>query len=174
MLAVLVLQAAPVSAGGPGSTQSGPVYKARLFRAEIPPAHEVGVTRIGVILPPKAQVVKVEAFIVDKDYGRRTDGWGRGRCDLESGQCPLPATGIARLTRSGTDVDQEVAADFVNFSDSETRYGKLRVVFLPIGSLRKTYRPKSCIVRAVCGFAGPVETDMFTPDPDDKVVILPD
>ena len=164
----------PALGGGLGGTTSGPVYKVRVFRAEIPPAREAGITRIGVILPPKARVVKVEAFIVDEDYGRRTDGWSRGACDFDSGACILPETGVARLTRAGSPIDQEVAADFVNLDDERVRYGKLRVVFQPVGSLRKTYRPKSCIVRTECGFAGPVETGLFAPDPERPVIIVPD
>lgn len=168
------IPATPVLAGGVGSTKSGPVYKVRVFRAEIPPAGVAGFTRIGVILPPKAKVVKVEAFITDRDYGRRTDGWGNGRCDMLTGDCPLSQTAVARLTRGGTAVDQEVSADFINMSESEMRYGKLAVVFLPIGSLRKTYRPKTCVMRIECGFAGPVDDYGFVPEPDDQIIVLPD
>jgi hypothetical protein len=164
----------PANGGGLGGTTSGPVYKVRVFRAEIPPAREAGITRIGVILPPKARVVKVEAFIVDQDYGRRTDGWRRGACDFDSGTCALPESRVARLTRAGSPVDQEVAADFLNLDDHRIRYGKLRVVFQPVGSLRKTYRPKSCIMRTECGFAGPAEGALFAPDPEQPVIIVPD
>lgn len=174
LLALIACAAGSASAGGLGGTTSGPVYKVRVFRAEVPPAREAGITRIGVILPPKARVVKVEAFIVDRDYGRRTDGWSRGACDFDSGTCPLPATRVARLTRAGSPVDQEVAADFLNLDDERVRYGKLRVVFQPVGSLRKTYRPKSCIMRSECGFAGPVESDLFAPDAGQRVIINPD
>ena len=174
LLVLLTGAVGPVKGGGLGGTTSGPAYKVRVYRAEIPPAREAGVMRIGVILPPKARVVKVEAFIVDRDYGRRTDGWGRGACNLETGACPLPETGVARLTRAGSPVDQEVAADFLNLDDHRVRYGKLRVVFQPVGSLRKTYRPKSCLMRSECGFAGPVESALFAPDPERRVIIVPD
>lgn len=174
LLVALAGASGPARGGGLGGTTSGPVYKVRVFRAELPPARDAGITRIGVILPPKARVVKVEAFIVDRDYGRRTDGWGQGACDLDTGACPLPDTRVTRLTRAGSPVDQEVAADFVNLDDRQVRYGKLRVVFQPVGSLRKTYRPRSCIMRSECGFAGPVETELFSPDPAKRVIIVPD
>jgi hypothetical protein len=152
LLPLAALLAAPaVLADGMG-TNSGPVFMQRSFSGEVPSAEDGRVLRLGVILPPKSKVVKVEAFMNEEDQGRSVGGWDA--CDLETGECQVPDGRVENLARVDSDVDVEVAASFVNSHPEDTQWAKLKVTFLPQGNVRKTYRPKECYMRSRCGFAG--------------------
>lgn len=152
-LAALTLPAAVGHAGWSGTNLSK-VFMVRMYTSEVPSAavEEGRYVRIGVILPPKSKVVKVEAFMDEEDFGRSIDEWSE--CDLSSGACEIDDVQVDGLARVNTEQDVQILANFWNFHASQPRYAKLKVTFMPVGNPRKTYRPKECWLRTECGYAG--------------------
>lgn len=169
LLPLAALLAVPTALADPAGTSSGPVFLVRSFSGEVPSAADGRVLRLGVILPPKSRVVKVEAFMNEEDQGRRVGAWHA--CDLETGECQVPDGRVENLARVDSDVDVEVAASFVNSHPEDTQWAKLQVTFLPQGNIRKTYRPKECYMRSRCGFAGYMtgQRDGLPPDMELRV-----
>jgi hypothetical protein len=152
-LAALALPAGISHAGWTG-TNHRQLFMVRMYTSEVPSAvvEEGRYVRIGVILPPKSKVVKVEAFMDEQDFGRSLDRWSH--CDLSSGACEIDDVQVDGLARVNTERDVQILANFWNFHESQPRYAKLKVTFMPVGNPRKTYRPKHCWLRTECGYAG--------------------
>ena len=142
-----------------GQVTSGPIFFVRIYTSEIPSTvvDEGQYVRIGVILPPASKVAKVEAFIDDHDYGRSMDRWHP--CDFKTGECELSDARVTGLSRTNSATEVVITADFWNMHSESARFGKLRVTFLPIGSMKKNYLPKECWLRIECGFAGWMDRD---------------
>jgi hypothetical protein len=156
-LTLLILTAVAL----PGSVWAGlagtghrQIFMIRTYTSEVPSAvaDEGRYIRVGVILPPKSKVVKVEAYMDEQDFGRSVDRWHH--CDFDEGHCDVAATRVDGLSRINTDKDVQILANFWNFHETEPRYAKLKVTFMPVGNPRKTYRPKECWLRTECGYAG--------------------
>jgi hypothetical protein len=139
---------------GLNGAASRQIFMVRIYTSEVPSTvlEEGRYVRVGVILPPKSKVVKVEAFMDEEDFGRSTDAWRR--CDLELGDCELGAARVDGLARINTEQDVQILANFWNHHESASRYAKLKVTFMPVGNPRKTYRPKRCWLETECGYAG--------------------
>ncbi len=141
-------------ASGISGAMSRPALMARIYTSEVPSSvmDEGQFLRIAVIIPPRAEVASVEAFMDEEDYGRSTDRWLP--CDLQTGECEVEGGRIEGLRRLEFPDHGEVLLDFWNEHPAESRYAKLRVLFRPRGSLRKTYVPKECWLQIECGYAG--------------------
>jgi hypothetical protein len=152
-LAALVLPGA-VSHAGLTGTGHRQIFMVRIYTSEVPSAvlEEGRYVRVGVILPPKSRVVKVEAFMDEQDHGRSIDRWRD--CDLDSGDCEINGVRVDGLARVNTEKDVQILANFWNFHETRPRFAKLKVTFMPIGNPRKTYHPKACWLRTECGYAG--------------------
>jgi len=145
----------------PGSVWAGlagtghrQIFMVRTYTSEVPSAvaEEGRYVRVGVILPPKSKVVKVEAYMDEQDFGRSVDRWHH--CDFDEGRCDIASTRVDGLSRINTDQDVQILVNFWNFHDTESRYAKLKVTFMAVGNPRKTYRPQECWLRTECGYAG--------------------
>lgn len=150
-LLLLLLVSAPAAADRAGTTTS-PVFMVRTYSGEVPSAQDGRVLRLGVILPPKSKVVKVEAYMDQEDRGNRVGAWGD--CDVETGECDTEHGRMEGLERVVSESDVEVSASFVNSHPDETHWAKLKVTFLPWGNIARTYEPRECVMRTRCGFAG--------------------
>lgn len=141
-----------------GSGTSGamgrPALMARIYTSEVPSSaiDEGQFIRMAVIIPPRAEVANVEAFMDVENYGRSIDRWRP--CDLETGDCDVEGGRVEGLRRLEYPDRGEVLLDFWNAHPSEPRFAKLRVTFRPQGNLKKTYVPKECWLRTECGYAG--------------------
>ena len=153
VLTVVLLTTAATPAVA-GQVTSGPIFFVRIYTSEIPSAvvDEGRYVRIGVILPPGSKIAKVEAFMDDHNYGRSMNKWRS--CDFKTGDCELGDARVTGLSRMNSATEVVIAADFWNTHSESARFGKLRVTFLPIGSMKKNYLPKECWLRVECGFAG--------------------
>jgi len=151
---VTLLLPRPVFSAGASGTGSRPILMARIYTSEVPPTtgDEANFIRMAVIIPPGSKVAKVEAFMDLEDFGRSTDSWRP--CDVESGACELPDGRVDGLRRIRYPDREEVLLDFWNEHPDVSRFGKLRVTFLPLGNLRKIYVPRECWLQVECGYAG--------------------
>ena len=141
-------------ATGISGTGARPALMTRIFTSEVPSSvHDEGqFVRIVVIIPPRAEVAYVEAFMDEEDHGRSMDRWRE--CDLDTGECEVDGGRVQGLRRLEFPDHGEVLLDFWNEHPADPRFGKLRVVFRPKGNLRKTYVPKECWLKIECGYAG--------------------
>jgi len=144
----------PALAAGASGTGARPIMMARIYTSEVPPTtgDEASFIRMAVIIPPGSKVAKVEAFMGMENFGRSTGGWRP--CDVESGACELDGGRVDGLRRIRYPDREEVLLDFWNEHPDASRFGKLRVTFLPFGNLKKTYVPKECWLQVECGYAG--------------------
>ncbi len=154
MCALAAVLLATATSAVAGQVRSGPIFFVRIYTSEVPSTvvDEGQYVRIGVILPPGSKIAKVEAFMDEHDYGRSMDKWRP--CDLETGNCELSDARVTGLARTNSATEVVIVADFWNLHNELARFGKLRVTFLPIGSMKKNYRQKECWLRVECGFAG--------------------
>jgi hypothetical protein len=150
-LLLLLLVSAPAAADRGGTTTS-PVFMVRTYSGEVPSAQDGRVLRLGVILPPKSKVVKVEAYMDEKDRGTRVGAWDD--CDVATGECETSHGRMEGLARIESESDVEISASFVNTHPDETQWAKLKVTFLPFGNISRSYEPRECVMRTRCGFAG--------------------
>jgi hypothetical protein len=152
--ACLVIAPPAAVASGISGAKARQALMARIFTSEVPSSTEDRgrFVRIAVIIPPRSEVAKVEAFMDDEDHGRSVGQWQD--CDLETGVCEIDGGRIEGLRRLEFPDHGEVMLDFWNDHPEEARYGKLRVVFRPKGNLRKNYLPRECWLRVECGYAG--------------------
>ena len=166
VVAGFTLPAAGLRAAG-ANVGVSKIFQVRMYTSEVPSAvlEEGQFVRIGVILPPGAKVVKVEAFMDEENHGKSIDDWRE--CDLENGDCELENARVDRLIRWNNPEDITVTADFWNTHESLPRYGKLKVTFMPMGNLQKIYKPRECWLRTECGFAGWMDQAYKEEDPVD-------
>ncbi len=145
-----------------------PALMARIFTSEVPSSveDEGQFVRMAVIIPPRAEVAIVEAFMDEEDHGRSKDRWRS--CDLQTGECEIDGGRIEGLRRLEFPDHGEVLLDFWNEHPSEPRFAKLRVLFRPRGNLRKTYVPKECWLQTECGYAGWMDLTVVDPDPSSE------
>ena len=148
------------------------LFMVRTYSSEVPSAaaDESSFVRIGVILPPRSKVIKVQAYMDDEDHGDSVGAWSD--CDLDTGLCELGDARVERLRRRDSATETVVTADFWNTHPEAARYAKLRVTFMPVGNIRKTYRPRECILRVRCGFGGWMDAD-FLHEEDAEGVAAP-
>jgi hypothetical protein len=173
--ALVVLTSAALGVSPGASIASGisgamgrPPLMARIYTSEVPSsaADEGQFIRIAVIIPPRAEVAVVEAFMDDENHGRSVDRWQS--CDLQTGDCEIDGGRVEGLRRLEFPDHGEVLLDFWNEHPEEPRHAKLRVVFRPHGNLRKTYVPKECWLRTECGYAGWMDLTITDPDSSDE------
>lgn len=150
LLLALPAGAWPFTLGAHG----GQLFRIRTFTSEVPSATrtEGDFARVGVILPPRSKVVRVEAYMDSEDHGDSTTAWSE--CDLASGRCEIGDGRVERLRRYDRENETVITADFWNTHPDALRYAKLKVVFLPVGSARNVQRPEECRLRVRCGFGG--------------------
>lgn len=155
-------------ASGISGAKARQALMARIFTSEIPSsAEDQGrFVRIAVIIPPRSEVAKVEAFMDEQDHGSSVGRWQD--CDLETGICEIEGGRIEGLRRLEFPDHGEVMLDFWNDHPDEARYGKLRVVFRPKGNLRKNYVPRECWLRIECGYAGWMDNTVIDKAPRDE------
>jgi len=158
------------TASGISGAKARQALMARIFTSEIPSSAEDRgrFVRIAVIIPPRSEVAKVEAFMDEEDHGRSVGRWQD--CDLETGTCDIEGGRVEGLRRLEFPDHGEVLLDFWNDHPEEARYGKLRVVFRPKGNLRKNYVPRECWLQTECGYAGWMDntiTDKPPPSEDE-------
>ena len=154
----------PGLGSGISGAVSRPALMARIYTSEVPSSavDEGMFIRIAVIIPPRAEVANVEAFMDSEDFGRSTDKWRS--CDLRTGNCTIEGGRVEGLRRREYPDRGEVLLDFWNDHPSEPRFAKLRVIFRPQGNLRKTYVPKECWLRTECGYAGWMDLSVVDPE----------
>lgn len=151
-----VLGAFPLAVTGSGisGAMGRPALMARIYTSEVPSstADDGLFVRMAVIIPPRAEVANVEAFMDVEDFGRSMDRWRP--CNLDTGECEVEGGRVQGLRRLEYPDRGEVLLDFWNEHPVEPRFAKLRVTFRPQGNLRKTYVPRECWLRTECGYAG--------------------
>ena len=162
----LLVGSLPSSALGSGisGAMGRSALMARIYTSEVPSSavDEGMFIRIAVIIPPRAEVADVEAFMDSEDFGRSTDKWRP--CDIRTGNCTIEGGRVEGLRRLEYPDRGEVLLDFWNDHPSEPRFAKLRVIFRPQGNLRKTYVPKECWLRTECGYAGWMDLSVMDPE----------
>ena len=148
----IVPSAAPAS--GTSGAMGRPALMARIYTSEVPSSaiDDGQFIRMAVIIPPRAEVANVEAFMDVEDFGRSMDRWRP--CDLDTGHCLVEGGRVTGLRRLEYPDRGEVLLDFWNDHPEDPRFAKLRVTFRPQGNLKKTYVPKECWLRTECGYAG--------------------
>jgi hypothetical protein len=151
-----VLGAFPLAVTGSGisGAMGRPALMARIYTSGVPSstADDGLFVRMAVIIPPRAEVANVEAFMDVEDFGRSMDRWRP--CNLDTGECEVEGGRVQGLRRLEYPDRGEVLLDFWNEHPVEPRFAKLRVTFRPQGNLRKTYVPRECWLRTECGYAG--------------------
>jgi hypothetical protein len=151
-----LLGAFPLAVTGSGisGAMGRPALMARIYTSEVPSstADDGLFVRMAVIIPPRAEVANVEAFMDVEDFGRSMDRWRP--CNLDTGECEVEGGRVQGLRRLEYPDRGEVLLDFWNEHPVEPRFAKLRVTFRPQGNLRKTYVPRECWLRTECGYAG--------------------
>jgi hypothetical protein len=151
-----LLGAFPLAVTGSGisGAMGRPALMARIYTSEVPSstADDGLFVRMAVIIPPRAEVANVEAFMDVEDFGRSTDRWRP--CNLDTGECEVEGGRVQGLRRLEYPDRGEVLLDFWNEHPVAPRFAKLRVTFRPQGNLRKTYVPRECWLRTECGYAG--------------------
>lgn len=154
----------PALGSGISGAVSRPALMARIYTSEVPSSavDEGMFIRIAVIIPPRAEVANVEAFMDSEDFGRSTDKWRS--CDIRTGNCTIEGGRVEGLRRLEYPDRGEVLLNFWNDHPSEPRFAKLRVIFRPQGNLRKTYVPKECWLRTECGYAGWMDLSVMDPE----------
>lgn len=153
---------------GISGTPARPALMARIYTSEVPSSavHDGQFIRMAVIIPPRAEVASVQAFMDVEDYGRSIDRWRP--CDLDTGQCDVDGGHVQGLRRLEYSDRGEVLLDFWNEHPTEPLFGKLRVIFRPRGNLKKTYVPKKCWLHTECGYAGWMDLSVIdAPPPED-------
>ena len=157
MAATGALLLSPLALGSFSGTTSRGIYQIRTYTAEVPTSDDRtgSFTRLGVILPPDSKVIKVDAYMDDKNHGKRVGRWKT--CNLESGQCRIGEARVTGLRRENSSDAVQITTDFWNLRDGEPRYAKLRVTFLPIGNPRRKYSLAECRLRVECGFSVDLE-----------------
>ena len=73
---------------------------------------------------------------------------------MNSGDCEIEFARVEGLRRIRYADRDEVLLDFWNQHPDTSRFGKLKVTFLPQGNLKKIYVPKECWLQIECGYAG--------------------
>lgn len=168
LAAAMVVPFLAAMASGISGAMGRPALMARIYTSEVPSSvmDEGQFLRIAVIIPPRAEVAAVEAFMDDENHGRSIDRWRP--CDLETGECEVEGGRIEGLRRLEFPDHGEVLLDFWNEHPAESRYAKLRVLFRPRGNLRKTYVPKECWLQIECGYAGWMDMTITDRAPSDE------
>jgi hypothetical protein len=90
-----VLGAFPLAVTGSGisGAMGRPALMARIYTSEVPSstADDGLFVRMAVIIPPRAEVANVEAFMDVEDFGRSMDRWRP--CNLDTGECEVEGGG---------------------------------------------------------------------------------